>query len=179
MATKKAPSLRPPPRRETIEVDTSWLEPPDEDAQKRARRPSTEVRRPSKTMGAVVPPKPAGPAGVPRRETMEVQADWLELDEAPPAAGARGTRRSVADARAVRPSRANLPKAAPPPLPAAPLSEKTLRQPWEPPPLPPPPANAARARRALPPPLPRGEDEPDQPAKPAPARKDSRRPPRR
>ena len=57
--------LPPPaaPPRDDEEVDTSWLEPPDEDAPKRAGRTSTEVRRPSKTMGAVVPPKPAGPGG--------------------------------------------------------------------------------------------------------------------
>ncbi len=154
-----------------MEVDTSWLEPAEEDAPKQGRRPSTEMRRPSRKMQAAVPPPmPAGPggpppAGPPRRETMEVDTSWLELDDGTPAHAAR---RSVVDARAVRPSRTNVP--------TAPVPEKAMRQPWEPPPLPPPPANAARARRALPPPLPRGEE--DAPS-PAPAKRDSRRPPRR
>jgi hypothetical protein len=140
-----------------MEVDLSWLEAAEEDAPKQGRRPSVEMRQASRKVPAVRPPPMPGQ----RRETMEVQAEWLELEDAPPA-GLAGRR-----------TKTNMPKAAPPPAPAAP---EKVRQAWEPPPLPPPPTNAARARRALPPPLPRGED--DAPP-PAPAKRESRRPPRR
>jgi hypothetical protein len=104
-----------PTRRETMEVEASWLEQVDEVA--------AAPRKPSK-------PPADGPT---RRETMDVHLDWLEPDDAPD------------------PGR---PRAA-----------------WEPPPLPPPPATAMRPRRVLPPPLPR-EDEP------TPEKRRTKRPPR-
>jgi len=148
------------PRHETMEVDTSWLDPAESDPP---------------------PPAPARPSGPPRRETMEVQADWLEVDPV-----GQGPRRPSLTGTP-RLSRASLPKiklpATPPPFPfAGPSTSKRPRQPWEPPTLPPPPATAARARKVIPPPLPRGEED-EAPAAPlgttppSPARP-SRKPPK-
>src|SRR5262245_38863745 len=105
----RPPVMEGPPRRETMEVEASWLEQVDEDP------------------------------GPKRRETMEVQLEWLEADEAPRRASARAM-------PAARPSRTA--RAVPPPLPPAPDEGHTgrVRAAWEPPPLPPPPAKATSSR---------------------------------
>lgn len=147
-----------------MEVEASWLEPDEPDPAKPSGRPSAKMPaagvRP-RALSKAAMPKADGP---PRRDTIEVHADWLEADEPPPAANpAGGPRRPSGGMR--RPSKANVARVAgPPPLPPQEPKAKAPRPPWEPPPLPPPPATAARARRALPPPLPRGEDEPERPA---------------
>jgi hypothetical protein len=124
-----------------MEVEASWLDPAGSE-----------------------PPPPAGP---PRRETLEVQADWLESEEAPVKASDASRRTSTK--RMPRVSKTNVPNVVspktPPPLPSpsSPAgtahARKKPRQPWEPPTLPPPPATAARARKVIPPPLPRGEED--------------------
>jgi hypothetical protein len=120
-----------------MEVEASWLEQAEDDAPKERKSPT---QRPSRTSKAALP-------AMPRRETIEVQADWLETEDR---------------------------HAVPPPLP--PSDTKRTRQPWEPPSLPPPPATAARTRKVLPPPLPRTDDEPSPPAETSrPSRKPPRR----
>lgn len=132
-------------RRETLEVDMSWLEPEELARTRGSTRPPP--KRPSKADTAAVrtrsskPPAPKTPSRPPgakrstssaqavRRETMDVKLEWLEPEQ---------------------------PTAAP---------TKRPRKPWEPPTLPPPPANATKPRRAVPPPLPREEPE-DPPKKP-------------
>jgi hypothetical protein len=142
-----------------MEVEASWLDPAGSD-----------------------PPPPAAP---PRRETLEVQADWLEPEEAP-AKLSDGARRASTK-RMPRVSRTNVPGVvspkAPPPLPSQSSvagtahARKKPRQPWEPPTLPPPPATAARARKVIPPPLPRGEE--DAPIHDGGSARPTRRPPKR
>ncbi len=68
--SRRPPAKRPPPRKQTIEVDTSWLE---EDAPaKRSTKPS---RRPE------------------RNKTIEVELTWLEPESVrPPAPGKRAAR---------------------------------------------------------------------------------------
>jgi hypothetical protein len=144
-----------------MEVEASWLDPAGSD-----------------------PPPP------PRRETMEVQADWLESEEAPARASDQSRRASTK--RMPRVSKTNVPGVASattqPALPSHPTSAgnahtgKKPRQPWEPPTLPPPPATAARARKVIPPPLPRGEEDApvhDGGSAAKPPARPSRRPPKR
>ncbi len=84
MGEKRPPKLptpkHPMPRRETMEVDLSWLEEEDASA--------------GKSDGATTAPKaPARPKGTgfrpvlgggPRRDTMDVRPEWLEVDEVAP-----------------------------------------------------------------------------------------------
>lgn len=137
----------------------------------------------------------------PRRETLEVQAEWLEIVQTiPPPARDAARRASRAPQPIIRgsgppPSRREtlevraewleIVETLPPPsaggrrskprVSARPPKDEAaprVRMPWEPPPLPPPPEASMRARRKLPPPLPR-EEPPDD--KPPPSRR-SRRP---
>ena len=58
-------SKRPPPRKQTIEVDLSWLEDESVPPPRRSARPA----------------RPSGPPE--RKKTIEVQLDWLEADPDP------------------------------------------------------------------------------------------------
>lgn len=82
MGEKKPPKLptpkHPMPRRETMEVDLSWLEEEDAAGEK-AEGPAAAPKSP--------PARPKGTGfrtalgGGPRRDTMEVRPEWLEVDE--------------------------------------------------------------------------------------------------
>jgi hypothetical protein len=137
VASKKSLPATPAPipRRETLEVEASWLDPSASD-----------------------PPPP-------RRDTLEVQADWLESEEA----AAHDRLRRASTKPMPRVSKTDVlgvasPKTLPPlPSQSSPAGSaqgrKRPRQPWEPPTLPPPPATAARVRKVIPPPLPREEED--------------------
>ena len=141
-ASPATPARNPLPRRETMEVDMSWLE-------KESERPAVrKSARPADSKGAVAPPNLRGAAA--RRETLQVRAEWL-LDSSPPAEG------SPSDMAGERGD-------------TDPRRQRSL---VGPPTLPPPHANAARPRRALPPPLPREDEDEVEPTRP------SRRPPKK
>jgi hypothetical protein len=70
------PSKRPPKPRATVEVDVSWLEPAEP---KRGKKPAPP---PLPGAGRVQPPPM--PADPPRRETMEVKAEWLDASASEP-----------------------------------------------------------------------------------------------
>ena len=130
---------KPPARRETMEVDVSWLErEPPPSGGKRA----TEAKAPPSTRNASKPPASKRAAANPaprrpptltgaaaRKETLEVRAEWLESESTtsgPSSSGKRGSKRPVV----------------PPPLP---------------------PSEIKKARKPLPPPIPREEKTSDPP----------------
>lgn len=70
VAQKRTPSVKPPVRRETMEVDMRWLEPEstEPDAKKGPSRPPT-------SQGVLKRPPPV------RRDTIDVRLEWLEEAE--------------------------------------------------------------------------------------------------
>jgi hypothetical protein len=158
MSSSTRPPKGAPAPRVTIEVEASWLEPD------RHLKPSA-------------PAAPGRSVSPQRRNTIEVQADWI-LDEGTKAGSDRPTAKGrPAGTSTSKKSRASARRpAVPPPLPQE-DERATARaaRVWEPPSLPPPHPSALRARRVLPPPLPREEDDIPQkeevPARPSKKRK--------
>ena len=142
------------PRKETMEVDISWLEaetPRGEEATPPRRSSRPPARRPPPLADAAL-----------RHPTLEVAPEWLQVDDAPAT--------DVDEARTSAPRRGA--SAAPGDV-AADGALRRARPPWQPPTLPPPPAAVARRpARGGAAPIPR-EDAPSEPPPP------KRRPPAR
>jgi hypothetical protein len=77
----------------TIEVDSSWLDEPDEELKAQGPK-SKRPKRPPPVPGrnVTVPPMPGEPV---RRETMEVKAEWLEPGMTVPPSKRRKSRASL------------------------------------------------------------------------------------
>ncbi|MBK6515076.1 MAG: hypothetical protein IPM79_26640 [Polyangiaceae bacterium] len=141
VAQKRTPSVKPPVRRETMEVDMRWLEPEstEPDAKKGPSRPPT-------SQGVLKRPPPV------RRDTIDVRLEWLEEAEERVKDARRRSTKEMPSVRGTPPALPTQPED-PPKRRASSAGNAAARK--GPPALPP----EAAKKRALPPPLPREEPE--------------------